>query len=170
MSNVNLHLAEGSTIIFTQDSTTYPLVHSRWEGMELWNFSPLIYAFEAENIAITGTGTLDGNGDCEHWWPWKGRNDNLEALCGILEGYPTQENDRNLLLDMVERNVSVEERVFGQGHYLRPQFVQPYRSKNVLIEDVTLLRSPMWVLNPVECENVIIRGVTVDSGGPNSGL
>lgn len=136
--------------------------------MELMNYSPFIYAFEAENIALTGTGTLDGNADCDHWWPWKGRNNNLELICGIIEGHPIQDDDRNVLLDMVERNVPVEERVFGEGHYLRPQFVQPHRSKNVLIEDITLIRSPMWILNPVQCENVIVRGVTINSTGPNS--
>lgn len=136
--------------------------------MELMNYSPFIYAFEAENIALTGTGTLDGNADCENWWPWKGRNNNLEAHCGIIEGFPVQDDDRNELVDMVERNVPVEGRVFGEGHYLRPQLVQIHRSKNVLIEDVTLIRSPMWVLNPIQCENVIVRGVVIDSTGPNS--
>lgn len=131
------------------------------------NFSPFIYAFEAENIALTGTGILDGNADCEHWWPWKGPNANLELICGITEG-PTEHDDVTLLTDMAERNVPVEERVFGQGHFLRPKFVQPYRSKNVLIEGVTFVLSPNWILNPVLCENVIVRGVTIESLGPNS--
>ena len=58
--------------------------------------------------------------------------------------------------------------MFGAGHYLRPNFVQPYRCRNVLIEGVTFTNSPMWVLNPVLCENVTIRGVTVVSHGPNN--
>jgi len=168
LSNVNLHLTEGSTILFNQDTRTYLNVFSRVGGMELINFSPFIYAFEAENIALTGAGVLNGNADCEHWWPWKGRSSNLEKLCGIIEGFPTEEADVAALNDMVERNVPVEERVFGEGHFMRPNFVQPYRSRNVLIEGVTFLLSPNWVLNPVLCENVIIRGVTINSTGPNS--
>ncbi len=62
----------------------------------------------------------------------------------------------------------VEKRVFGEGHELRPNFVQPYRCKNVLIEGVTFTNSPMWVVTPCLCENVIVRGVTVTSHGPNN--
>jgi unsaturated rhamnogalacturonyl hydrolase len=69
---------------------------------------------------------------------------------------------------MGEDGIPVAERVFGAGHYLRPNFVEPYRCRNVLIEGVTFTNSPMWVLHPVLCENVTIRGVTVDSHGPNS--
>lgn len=168
LSNVNLHLKDGSTILFSQNTTAYPNVFTRLGGIELMNFSPFIYAFEAENIAITGTGVLNGNADCEHWWPWKGRNNNLELLCGIIEGFPTEEADVAALTEMAEQNVPVEQRIFGEGHYMRPVFVQPYRSKNILIEDVTFLRSPNWILNPVLCENVIVRGVTINSTGPNS--
>lgn len=159
---------EESTVLFTHDISKYPIVLSRTEGMELYNYSPFIYAYEAENIAITGQGTLDGNADCEHWWPWNGRNSNLEQYCGITEAHPGHAVDLAMLTDMVARGVPVEERVFGDNHFLRPQFVQPHRSKNVLIEGVTLKRSPMWVLNPVLCENVIVRAVTIDSKGPNS--
>ena len=72
-SNVNLHISSGATVRFARDPGKYPLVFTRWEGIELMNYSPFIYAFEEENIAITGAGTIDGNADCEHWWPWKGR-------------------------------------------------------------------------------------------------
>jgi polygalacturonase len=69
---------------------------------------------------------------------------------------------------MGEENVPAAERVFGTGHYLRPNFVQPYRCRNLLIEGVTFTNSPMWVVNPVMCENVTVRGVTVVSHGPNN--
>lgn len=69
---------------------------------------------------------------------------------------------------MAEDNIPVEQRVFGEGRYLRPQFIQPYRSKNVLIEGVTILNSPMWIVHPVLCENVIIRNINITSLGPNS--
>jgi len=161
-SNVNLHLNAGSTIRFTHDSTKYPLVFTRWEGMELMNFSPFIYAFEQENIGITGEGIIDGNADCEHWWPWKGR-----TKCGWTAGQPSQEKDRNQLFTMAEKGTPVSERVFGEGHYLRPQFIQPYRCKNVLIEGVTLKNSPMWQVHPVLCTNVTVHKMTILSGSVN---
>ena len=165
-SNVNLHLVKGATILFSTDPDDYlPLVFTRWEGVELMNYSPLIYAFEQENIAVTGEGVLDGQADETNWWPWKGKK-----AYGWKEGTPNQndKDKRAALFQMAEKGVAVEERRFGNGYYLRPQFVQPYRCKNVLIEGVTFLNSPMWILNPVLCENVTIQGVTVESHGPNS--
>jgi polygalacturonase len=164
-SRVDLHLDSKATIRFTRDQSKYPMVFTRWEGMELMNFSPFIYAFEQRDIAITGDGTIDGNCDCEHWWPWKGRTN-----CGWKKGDPDQDADRNNLLAMIERGVPVNERVFGPGHYLRPQFIQPYRSQNVLIEGVKLLNAPMWQVHPVLCTNVTIKDlyVQVSSLGPNT--
>ncbi len=162
-SNVNLHVSSGGTIRFTRNTRKYPLVHTRWEGIELMNYSSFVYAFGEENIAITGQGTIDGNCDCAHWWPWKGR-----LNCGWKNGEPDQAKDRSLLFDMAERGVPVSERVFGEGHYLRPQFIQPYRCKNVLIEGVTLLNAPMWQVHPVLCTNVTVQGLTISSFGPNT--
>ncbi|MEK6480707.1 glycoside hydrolase family 28 protein [Catalinimonas sp. 4WD22] len=165
-SNVNLHLEEGAKISFSTNPDDYlPLVYTRWEGVELMNYSPLIYAFEESNIAITGSGTLDGQANETNWWPWKGREN-----YGWQEGMPQQEDEGNrpALFAMAEEGVPVSERKFGPGHYLRPQFVQPYRCENVLIEGVTFVNSPMWILNPVLCTNVTIQGVTVESQGPNS--
>lgn len=162
-SNVNLRVAEGGTIRFSRDPAKYPLVLTRWEGVELMNFSPFIYAFGEEDIAVTGSGTIDGNADCEHWWPWKGR-----SVCGAQSNGPNQERDRNQLFAMAEQNVPVQQRIFGEGHYLRPQFIQPYRCKNVLIEGVTLVNSPMWQVHPVLSTNVSVRGLTISASGPNT--
>lgn len=159
-SNVNLHVSEGATVLFDQNPSAYlPAVFSRWEGMELMNYSPLIYAFEQENIAITGGGILDGQADDTHWWMWKGRDPS--------EG-PTQTEARNRLFEMAEQGVPVEERVFGDGDHLRPNFIQPYRCQNILIEGITIHRSPMWNVHPVLCQNVTVRGITVDTHGPNN--
>jgi polygalacturonase len=163
-SNVNLHLAAGATIKFSQDHTKYlPLVFSRWEGMELMNYSPFIYAFEQKNIAITGSGTLDGQSNAEAWWPWNGRD-----RYGWKQGAPNQRKARTELVALIERNVPVAQRVFGEGHYLRPQFIQPYRCQNVLIEGVTIENSPMWEIHPVLCTNVTVQKVTIRSHGPNN--
>jgi len=161
-SRVELHLAEGAVLRFSRDPKDYPNVFTRWEGMECMNFSPLIYAFEQSDIAITGKGTLDGQSDREHWWAWKGNAKWKTA------GFPTQDKDRETLFAMAEKNVPVSERVFGLGHYLRPQFLQPYRSNNILIEDITIRNSPMWEIHPVLCRNVTVRNVKIDSHGPNN--
>ncbi|MGD6975636.1 glycoside hydrolase family 28 protein [Bacillus altitudinis] len=158
-SNVELHLHENAYVTFSQDTRDYlPIVLTRYEGIELYNYSPLIYAHHAENIAITGAGTLDGRGDEHHWWPWKyGTN-----------GQPSQDRDRQLLFEMAEKRIPVEERVFGEGHYLRSSFIQPYNCQNILIEGVTVKDSPMWQIHPVLSENVIVRAVNIIGHGPNT--
>ncbi len=165
LSNVNLHLESDAYVRFSQDPQDYlPVVKTRWEGAELMNYSPLIYAYEQENIAITGEGTFDGQADEAHWWPWKSRKD------FPVEEFPggPMTSSRDLLIKMNREQVPVEERIFGEGHTLRPNFVQPYLCKNVWIEGVTFRNSPMWIMHPVECENVLIEGVSVISHGPNS--
>jgi polygalacturonase len=170
-SNVNLHVTRGATIKFDRDPKKYlPLVFTRWEGMELMNYSPFIYAFGQRNIGLTGEGIIDGNADCDHWWPWKGRTG-----CGWKKGIPEQTKARALLYDYVAKATPVNQRLFGEGAYLRPQFIQPYRCQNVLIEGVILRRSPMWQIHPVMCSNVIVRGVRVQreegassQSGPNA--
>ena len=163
-SNVNLHVTEGATLRFSRDPKDYPLVFTRWEGTECMNYSPLIYAFEQTNIGITGTGTLDGQSDCDHWWPWKGKT----GTCSGSDGGPDQAKDRAALVAMADKDVPVKDRIFGLGHYLRPQFIQPYRSQNVLIEGVKIRNSPMWEVHPVLCRNVIVRNVDISTHGPNN--
>lgn len=149
-SNVDLHLEKNSIVRFNADPTSYlPAVFARYEGTEVMNYSPLIYAFEQENIAITGDGTLDGQG--KFWHAWRSSDD------------PGQ------LVAMATKGVPREQRIFGDGqHRLRPNFVVPFRCRNVLIEGVRIENSPMWVLNPVYCTNVTVRKVTVDTTGPNT--
>jgi polygalacturonase len=160
-SGVNLQLADGATIRFSRDPRHYlPLALTRFEGVELMNYSPLIYAFNQSNVAVTGTGTLDGQADEEHWWAWKGRDKSSTV--------PNQSAARAKLFEMASRGVPVAERVFGEGHYLRPNFIQPYRCRNVLIEGVTIVNSPMWEIHPVLSTNVTVRGVRIDSHGPNN--
>ncbi len=163
-NNVNLVVSKGATIKFSKDPNDYlPVVFSRWEGTELMNYSPFIYAFEQRNIAITGEGTLDGQSGPDSWWPWNGR-----VNYGWKEGTPNQRSDRAALQQMAEQGVPVKERMFGAGHYLRPQFIQPYRCQNVLIEGVQIVNSPMWEIHPVLSTNVTVRAVKITSHGPNN--
>ncbi len=162
-SNVNLYVSKGATIKFSKDPQKYlPVVFTRWEGMECMNYSPFIYAFEQQNIAVTGEGTLDGQSN-ESFWLWHG-NKNY----GWKEGMPNQKPDRAKLYEMMDKGVPVSERVFGENHYLRPQFVQPYRCKNVLIDGLTIINSPMWEIHPVLCENVTVQNLKINSHGPNN--
>jgi len=163
-SNVNLYVGKDATIRFSTDPKDYlPLVFTRWEGVELMNYSPLIYAFEQENIAVTGEGTLDGQADDIHWWPWKGQQEH-----GWREGTPEQDSARNRLFAMGDANVPVAQRIFGEGSYLRPNFFEPYRCKNVLIDGVTIRNAPFWEVHPVLCTNVTVSNLTIDSRGPNT--
>jgi polygalacturonase len=163
-SNVNLHVPGGATIKFIPDPKLYlPVVRTRWEGTELLNYSPLIYADGQKNLAVTGEGVLDGQADCQHWWPWSG-----SAACRPTPGEPKARPARDALADMGAKDVPVKKRVFGEGFYLRPPLFEPCRSKNILIEGVTLTNSPMWVITPLYCSNVTVRGVKVVGHGPNT--
>jgi len=159
-SNVELHLDKGSTLKFSTDPDAYlPAVFSRFESVECYNYSPFIYAFGQKNVAVTGDGTLDGQATEENWLQWKGsRNVGTNS-------YRTA-NER--LKKMAKDGVPVEQRRFGAGDYLRPNFIQFNRCRNVLIEGVHIRRSPMWELDPVLCTNVIVRGVDIVSHGANN--
>jgi polygalacturonase len=152
-SRVNLYLAEGAVLKFSTDPAKYlPAVFTRWEGTELMNYSPFIYAFNEQDVAVTGPGTLDGQADAAHWWDWT----------------RSAAAPRRRLMDLGAQGVPVAERVFGEGSFLRPNFIQPYRCRNVFFEGITIRNSPMWEIHPVLCTNVIVRGVTIESHGPNN--
>ena len=157
-SKVNLHVSEGATLLFLTGPKKYPVVFTRWEGVECMNYSSLIYAFEQENIAITGNGTLDGGADWDNWWSW---NDKKKSPV-------KQKAARDRLIEMGEKGVPVAQRIFGEGGFLRPNFIQTYRCKNVLIEGVSIVRSPMWEIHPTLSSNVTVRGVKINSHGPNN--
>jgi polygalacturonase len=154
-SNVNLYVSKGATLSFSRDRKDYlPLVFTRFEGTECMNYSPFIYAFEKTNVGVSGPGTLDGQASEEYWWPMANKTKSAA--------------DRQAIVAMGDSNVPVEKRNFGEGHLLRPNFVQPYRCTNVLLEDFSIINSPMWELNPVLCKNVVVRNVSIDSHGPNN--
>lgn len=162
LSNVNLHLAKGACLRFSTRVQDYlPAVFTRWEGVELMGYAPLIYAYQQENIAVTGEGILDGQASPDHWWGWKGGS-------WARPGVPTQAASRNALFAAAEQNVPVAARQFSSGHYLRPAFIQPYRCQRVLIEGVRIINAPFWLVHPVLCEDVMVRKVQLQSLGPNS--
>jgi polygalacturonase len=150
-SNVELHVVPDGTIRFHTDPAKYlPVVFTRWEGTECFNYSPLIYAYGQRNVAVTGRGTLDGQGTKGPWESW------------YANGGP-QGKDQRALRQMGWDGVPVEQRQFGAGHYLRPQLLQLYRCENVLVSGLTILDPPMWTVHPVLSRNVTVRDVTVHS-------
>jgi len=148
-SNIDLYLAPGAEVIFSDQFEDYlPNVLVRVGGVELYNYSPLVYARDGENVAITGPGRLEGN--AQAWWPWA-------------------KKETKAFFDFGARGVPVEQRVFGTPEAaIRPSFVSFIGCKNVLLEGFTIGGGPNWTIHPVYCENVIIRRVTVDTDGPNN--
>lgn len=149
-SNINLHLAENAVLKFSDNPEDYlPVVFTRYGGYECYNYSPLVYAVDCENIAVTGKGTLDGNG--QKWWTW------------------TKPKEKLPVYTMVLNNVPVEKRIFGKPEFaLRPSFIQFIRCKNVLFEDFTVTSGPFWTVHPVYCSNVIARKINVITRGSNN--
>lgn len=151
LSYVELHVSEGATLLFSTDPTDYlPVVETRYEGLEVLNHSPMIYANGCTDIAITGTGTLDGQGSWDTWWQW----------------FHECDEDFKRLREQSWYGVPLADR--DAGDRLRSSFVQPYNCTNVLIEGVTVVRSPFWQIHPVLCRNVTIRDLVIDSQGPNN--
>lgn len=166
LSNVNLHLEEGAMLRFSTNPGDYlPVVLTRWEGVDCYNYSPLIYAADAENIAITGKGMLDGQASDSVWWWWKGK-----TAYGWDHGMPSQldQGGRPRLFSYMEKGLPVEERIMGDSANLRPPFVQFRKCRKVLIEDVSIRNSPFWIIHPLLSESIIVRGVKVESHGPNN--
>jgi len=164
-NDVNLHLEDGAEILFSTKSSDYPIVHTSFEGTEVMNYSPLIYAYKKHNVAITGKGILNGQATKENWWPWVG-----STSYGWKYGMPSQSDplNRARLVDMAEESVAVVDRVFGEGHYLRPNCIEFFECTDALLKDVTIVDVPFWVIHPIKSVNVTIDGVTVRSHGPNN--
>lgn len=166
LDNVNLHLEEGAEIQFSTNPNDYlPLVHTSFEGTELMNYSPLVYAFGKKNIAITGKGVLNGQASIDNWWTWKG-----SKTYGWKEGMPSQndENGRPRLVEMAEQGVPVSERKFGDGYFIRPSFVEFFDCKNSLIQGIKITNAPCWIIHPIKSESLTVDGVTIESHGPNN--
>ncbi|MCH5347520.1 MAG: glycoside hydrolase family 28 protein, partial [Muribaculaceae bacterium] len=162
-SGVNLVVEKDATLEFAFDPSLYPVVKTRWEGLDCWNLQPCIYAYGATDVAVTGGGTIDGGGTNETWWKWCGA-----PKYGWTEGTISQRNGaRAQLLKMAEDGVDMDERRFGPEDGLRPQLINFYECDGILIEDVTLLRSPFWVIHPLLSKNVIVRRVNINNDGPN---
>lgn len=150
-SNMNLHLDEGAVLKFSSNAASYPNVFTSWEGTLLYNYSPFIYAYKKENVAITGKGVIDGE-SANTFSTWHG----------------LQKDDQLLSREMNHDKIPVDQRIFGEGHYLRPQLIQFFECKNILVEDVMIEDSPFWCLHLLQCHNATLRGLRYNAHNKNN--
>lgn len=156
-SNIDFHLDEGAVLDFSDDPRAYlPAVPSSWEGLECWNYSPLVYAYGCTNVALTGCGLL------------RPRMAKWEAI--MEESKADIASARALLYKWGSEDYPVEKRVMPEASVavMRPQLVQFNRSKDVLIEGVRIKESPFWTIHLFLCDGVIVRNVEVDAHGFNN--
>jgi polygalacturonase len=151
-SRIELHLERGAHLLFSPDPAHYlPVVETRWEGTRVMSYSPLIYARDVEDVAITGAGTIDGN-----------------ERSGFHAWHPKAEPDFQRLRRMGFTGVPLEERVFGEGTYLRPPLIQLVRARRVRLEGYTAINAAFWVNHIVYSAHVTVRGLNVVSHFPNN--
>ncbi|WP_163408242.1 glycoside hydrolase family 28 protein [Flavobacterium ajazii] len=147
VSNVNLKIEKGAKIKFSDKPEDYlPMVLTSWEGTMLYNYSPLIYAYDCKNIAITGEGTIDGEGG-KTWKTFKAK-----------EG-----RGKELSREMNHTNVPLKDRKFGTDYFLRPQMIQFFNCSNILLENVRIENSPFWCVHLLKSESITIRGISYKS-------
>ena len=182
--NVDLHLEEGAVILFTPDYDAYPIIDTWFEGLKTRRCMSPLNAEGKTNIAITGFGTIDGNGDA---WRWVKRGKVTDAQwqellarggCTDASGR-TDKNGRPVddatiwfpteavraayaRADMnVVRGIETEEEWQAVRDDLRPVLLSFRYCKNVLLEGVCFQNSPAWNLHPFACENLIVNSVMV---------
>jgi len=171
-SNITLQIESGATIKFSDVFEDYlPFMKVRWEGVVMNTFAPLINAQGAENLTITGRGTLDGQGF--KWWDYD--------LPLIYEARSTGKITEDKITPLqrqweaANKDLVVEDyfKPTLERRFFRPPFIQFYECKNILIEGVTIVNSPFWTVNPEFCDNLVVHGVTInnpskDPKGPNT--
>ncbi len=170
-SHINLHLHAGAVILFAADETLYPLLNTSFEGLDTRRCQSPLSANGVTDIAITGKGVIDGNG--QYWRPvkkakvtenhWK----SLLAIPGSQEmkpgywvpsaGYAKGEQGANMNVP----NAKTEEEWNAIKRFVRPVMVSLVKCKNIHLKGVIFQNSPAWNLHPLMCENVIIEDVLV---------
>lgn len=154
-SNVNLHLEAGAVLRFTDNPQDYlPAVPTSWEGMECYNYSPLVYAYECENVAITGSGKLYPRMGI--WRKWFSRpKAHLDALANL---YHQMSKD----VPVIERQMAV-----GDNNF-RPHLIHLNRCKNVLLDGFEIDGSPFWTIHLYLCDGGVVRNLNVRAHGHNN--
>ncbi len=152
-SGIELRLEEGATLSFIPEPQRYRPVPTRWEGVECFGMHPCVYARDAREVAITGPGTIDGNGGA--WW----------SLLREKRERGQRTPETPLELELAALNPGYLAQPGGGGgremQFLRPPLVQFFNCRDVRIEGVTLVNSPFWTLHPVYCDGLAVRGVRI---------
>jgi len=151
-SDINLHLEDGAKIVFGTNFEDYlPPAFTRFAGTRIYNYSPMIYAYRKKNVAITGNGEIDAQAH-DTWCKWAGQSD----------------DSGKEIRRMNREDVSVMDRMFGDGHKLRPSMVQFLGCENVLVVGIKIVDAPAWCLHPVFSKNVTIRNISFNSKNANN--
>ena len=171
-SNINLHLATGATLLFTKDFNEYPLVAANWEGLpQMRNQSP-ISATDANNIAITGKGIIDGNGDAWRMVKKDKLNETqwkkLVTSGGTLSEdkktwYPTEKTLKGSKLSNPGAISPEKDAAFYDSikDFLRPNLLLLTNCKYILLEGVTFQHSAAWCLHPLMSEHLTVRNISI---------
>ena len=171
-SNVNLSLAKNALLLYTKNFDEFPLVKSSFEGVDAYRCQSPISAEGANNIAITGLGVLDGQG--EYWRPQK--KDKLTesewkkkvASGGVLDEKKTNwysspkalkgQMDSDIGKIIPGKPLSDYEAI---KDFLRPNMMRLNKCSNILLEGFTIENSPAWTMHLLESKEITIKNVTV---------
>jgi polygalacturonase len=156
-SGVNLHLDADAVLRFGVNPDDYLVgpvetrgcVLVRWEGVWCYNYSPLIYAKDEKDIAISGKGTIDGQTD-KMWSEW------------YIKKLHTPDRERLYKFGMDK--TPLEQRIFGKGHHLAAGTIEFYHCKNILIEGISTRMPLERTIHPVYCDNITVRKVNIQPG------
>ena len=169
-SNIELRLEKGAVLMFSADQDLYPIIDTNFEGLDVRRCLSPIHAEGAHDIAITGEGIIDGNGDA--WREVKRRKvgddmwKNIVKKGGVLADdgsawYPDEgyKQARMTAGSLNKPSDELDEQFIKT--FLRPVMVSLRECENVLLEGVTFQNSPCWNIHPLWCKNMIITGITV---------
>ena len=171
-SNIELHAERNALVIFNDDPEVYPIIETSFEGLDTRRCTSPIWALNAENIALTGMGVYDGAGDSWRFVrrakvtdsQWKTLLAKPDCYVDGDRWYPSRQSyEGHRICDSFNnpQGLTTDAEWEAIRHWLRPVMVSLRECKNVLIEDVTLRNSPAWMLHPLMCENIIIKGVKI---------
>lgn len=152
-SDTTLILDKGATLKFIPDFDIYPPVFTRWEGVKCWCMHPCLWINCANNVVITGEGTIDGSG--EKWWiecdEKRFHKENRPSL-------PVEKRFEAMNPDYLEQPGGGGGR---QTQFLRPALIQIKHCDNVTIENVNIINSPFWTIHPLFSKNLVIRSIHI---------
>jgi polygalacturonase len=175
LDNVNLYTEKNALILFNPDVNLYPIIKTSFEGQNTRRCTSPIWANGAKNIALTGFGVFDGNGDA--WRPVKkdklssGQWKALISSGGVLNAkkdtwYPSEQSLKGQLLTTEfnnPQNIQTDKEWESIHRWLRPVMLSFISCEKVLIEGVSFRNSPAWCLHPLLCNDLTVSNVQVSN-------